>query len=86
MKHKHVVYLYHLTRDLNFICYEIEKYSKKEFKIENAFRLQVLLLHLHTDYLLNEIIEEKFKEKFDSIRFKDKWKVEGKDFIEKLKI
>ena len=81
---KHTEYLEILIRDLNFI---IDKESKQEPKgLEHIFRLKVLILHLHTDFLLTEIIEHIKNNNFTRGKNKEFWNMDGKEFAEKLRI
>jgi hypothetical protein len=59
-------------------------YISKQHK-DHLFRLQVSLLHLHAEYLINEIIENKFMKQFSG-KMKDVWKTKGEGFLGKLKI
>ncbi len=78
-------YLELLIKDLNFIC-EKEKLKLTSSKTDNLFRLKVLILHLHSDLLLNEIISLKFKDSFKIKKCQKQWIIESNDFMEKLRI
>lgn len=85
----HKSYLEILKQDLNemidsFDIFNAPKIDPK--KQDKKFRLDVLILHLHVDYLLTRIIESKFKDSFSNVSNKDKWDMKGHDFIEKLRI
>lgn len=78
-------YLKLLVNDLNFIC-EKEKLKLIYSKVDNLFRLKVLILHLHSDLLLNNIISSRFKDSFKIKKCKKQWIIESNDFMEKLRI
>jgi|SRR3989344_4472117 len=75
MNHKE--YLELLTEDLNILFREEKTNDASQKEKEHSFRVQILIFHLHVDYLLTEIIKEKFKNEGIS---------EIKEFLRKLKI
>ena len=78
---KHDEYLKILIKDLNFIT---DKNASVE--AEHVFRLKVLILHLHTDFLLTEIIEHIKNNSLIRGKNKEFWNMDGREFAEKLRI
>jgi hypothetical protein len=77
-------YLESFIEDLNLIY--LGKLEFSDPKGHNLFRLRVLMLHLHADHLLTEIISSKFKESFKLSSCKNQWDIKSNDFMEKLRI
>ena len=75
-------YLELLAEDLRLIC--MEKLMFHDSDGHKLFRLKVLTLHLHADFLLTEIIDSKFKQSFQNSTCKDQWNLQS--FMEKLRI
>lgn len=78
----HKEYLEKLCDDLNYLFKE----SGGDIDDGHKFRLDVLILHLHVDNVLTEIIKNKFKEKMSSGKNKESFDMGGRDFMEKLRI
>ncbi len=78
----HKEYLERLCDDLNYLFKESEGYANDNHKL----RLEVLIIHLHMDDILTEIIKNKFEEKLSSSENKKSFKMGGKGFMEKLRI
>ncbi len=74
-------YLELFAEDLR-LMYERLAFSDSEG--HKLFRLKVLILHLHADFLLTEIINSKFKQSFHSSINKNQWNLQS--FMEKLRI
>jgi len=80
-------YLELLTKDLNIIFKNeptTDTLSQREK--EHYFRVKILIFHLHADYLLSEIIREKFQAHFNLRENKENFEVKDMEFIEKLRI
>ncbi|MFH1238194.1 MAG: hypothetical protein V1491_02035 [archaeon] len=78
----HKEYLEKLCDDLNYLFKE----SGGDIDDGHKFRLDVLILHLHMDNVLTEIIKNKFGERMSSGQNKKAFNMGGKDFMEKLRI
>lgn len=78
----HKEYLGRLSNDLNYLFKEAGAGTDDNYK----FRLDLLIIHLHMDNILTEIIKNKFEGKMSSMKNKKEFKMDGRDFMEKLRI
>jgi len=81
MKYKE--YLELLAQDINMV-FERE-YTNQRDK-EHSFRVQILIFHLHADYLLSEIIKWMLQSKLSMLGNRNSFNLERIGFMEKLKI
>ena len=85
MNHKE--YLELLAEDLNVIFRSEEnKNSITQREREHYLRVEVLLFHLHADYLLSEIIREELQSSLILGENKKSFEVNEMGFIEKLRL
>jgi len=80
-------YLELFAEDFNLIFNSIQKGAmvNKRAK-EHLLRIQVMTFHLHVDYLLNEIIENKFSKEMGLNENKKSYDSRGMEFMEKLRL
>lgn len=80
-------YLELFAEDFNLIFNSGRKnspVSKREK--EHLLRIQVMAFHLHVDYLLNEIVTNKFAKKVTSNENKKSFDTKDMEFMDKLKL
>jgi hypothetical protein len=78
-------YLELFAEDFNLIFNSVQKGSTKRAK-EHLLRIQVMTFHLHVDYLLNEIIKNKFATKMSLSENKKNFDTKDMEFMEKLRL
>ena len=80
-------YLELFAEDFNLIFNSVQKSSQvtKRAK-EHLLRMQVMTFHLHVDYLLNEIIKNKFATSMGLTENKKNFDSKDMEFMEKLRL
>lgn len=80
-------YLELFAEDFNLLFNSMRKSSPlSQREKEHLLRMQVVTFHLHVDYLLNEIIKNKFAEKLSSNENKKNFDSKDMEFMEKLRL
>lgn len=80
-------YLELFAEDFNLIFNNVQKGSRaSKREKEHLLRLQVMTFHLHVDYLLNEIIKNKFALSMGLNENKKNFDSKDMEFMEKLRL